>query len=264
MIGSRLSAARYNEFLRRVHALARRSDITLDVREVLRRSGYALPFVQLNVGAGRPVQLLVSGGFHGDEPAGVYAALACAERLAATGGPVGALVLPCANPMGFLAASRSNDIGYDLNRTFGQDPAPRETELVREAIRGRSFACALDLHEDSDADGFYVYEHARSPGAVLAPALVQRVRSANFPIHTGTSVEGYDLHDGCVVPKEETVSELVGFFSVYVYEFHTAQSLTTETPSHLPLAARVAMQLEAFDELVARLVARFTPPPAQR
>lgn len=252
MNGAQFSAASYSDLVHRARALAQRSNVTLEVIEVVRRSGYALPFLQLRVGAQRPQQMLLSAGFHGDEPAGICAAFECAERLAALDCPLGALVLPCTNPTGFSAGRRCNDIGYDLNRTFGQQPAPRETEIVREAIAGRSFACTLDLHEDDDADGFYIYEHVRAPELTLGPAMVARVRAAGFPIHSGNEVEGYSMHAGCVFPKEETTSETIGFFSIFLFDYHTPHSMTTETPVRLPLAARVAMHVTAFEEVLER------------
>jgi len=246
------SPERYNDVIRRVRALAQRHRVTVEVLDVLRHGGYALPFLQLHVGADRPKQMLISGGTHGDEPAGVYAALECAQRLADADCRLGAVVLPCTNPTGFVAATRRNDIGYDLNRTFGQHPAPHETQLVRRALAGRTFACTLDLHEDDDADGFYVYEHVAPVDLTLGPAIVRRVRAAGFPIHSSDTVEGYGMQDGCVVPKEEKTSELVGFLSVYLFDFHTAQSLTTETPTALSMQSRIAMHLEAFNAILTR------------
>ncbi len=251
MLDTAFVLARMTRLVSRVQALARQPNVEVTVLDVLRRSGHALPLLMVTVGAGRKRTVLISAGLHGDESAGVDAAVACISRFASDDCALGALVLPCINPYGFCAGIRSNDIGYDLNRTFGQDPAPIEIALVREALGGRHFAFTLDLHEDEDADGFYVYEHTRA-GRELGPAMVARVRAAGYPIHSGAAVEGYVMNDGCVVPKEERTSEIVGFFSVYLFDYHTDHSLTTETPTRLPQRSRAAMQELAVDEAIDR------------
>src|SRR4030088_3414433 len=91
------SPERYNDVIRRARALAQRHRVTVETIDVLRRGGYALPFLQLHVGAERPKQMLISGGSHGDEVAGVYAALECAQRLADADCRLGALIFPCTN-----------------------------------------------------------------------------------------------------------------------------------------------------------------------
>lgn len=197
--------------------------------------------------------MLLSAGLHGDEPAGVYAALQAARRLAQPKCPVGATIFPCMNPWGFAAGTRRNDVGYDLNRTFGQDPAPQETELVRQALTAARFAVTLDMHEDDDADGYYVYEHVQRETAALCPKMVRRVRASGLPVHTATAVEGYHMSDGCVVPKDEHTSELIGFFSVFLFDFHTGHSITTETPTRLPLGVRVTMHMLSLETIIEAL-----------
>lgn len=252
MLDTAFVLSRMTQLVRRVRALEEDRYVEVTVLDVLRRSGHALPLLMVAVGAARARSVLISAGLHGDEAAGVDAAVACIRRFASDDCPFGALVLPCINPYGLCAGIRTNDIGYDLNRTFGQDPAPVETAVVREALQGRRFALTVDLHEDEDADGFYVYEHTRG-GGPLAPALVARVRAAGYPIHSGADVEGYIMNDGCVVPKDERTSEIVGFFSVYLFDYHTDRSVVTETPTRLPQGVRAAMHELAVEKAIESL-----------
>ena len=194
----------------------------------------------------------VSAGLHGDEPAGIEAVLQFFER--ASPPPIDVVAFPCLNPTGVIAGTRRNDLGMDLNRTFGQERAPHETELVRSALAGKRFDCGIDLHEDVEARGFYLYEHVRGERRPLGTAVVAAIRAAGMPINDAPSIEGRTLFDGCVEPAEETLSATVGFYSIYLFDRHADLTLVPESPGLLPLPARVAMHLGAIDTVVASLV----------
>ena len=242
----------YTRVVARADEIAKRTGATLRVLDVLRRGGYALPFLMLRAGPVSGPQVCLSAGLHGDEPAGVEALLAFFERDGA-GPQIGVTAFPCINPTGFVAGTRRNDIGIDLNRTFGQDPAPQETDLVRRALAGARFDCCIDLHEDPEAKGFYVYEHVRGDHRALGPRIVDAVRTIGLPINDAPMVEGRALINGCVEPAEESLSPLVGFFSVYLFDRHSDHTLVPESTPLLPMAARVAMHLATIDTVRAAL-----------
>lgn len=248
-----VSIARYTELVKRIATLGRRASVAVDVLDVLRRSGRALPFFRLRLGKSSGPQLCLTAGIHGDEPGGVEAVLQFCERRAGADGSLGVTAFPCLNPTGYIAGTRRNDVGYDLNRTFGQDPAPIETELLRQALAGRRFEFALDVHEDVDGQGFYLYEHMRGPQTAIGPLVVRRVRAAGFPIQGGDDVEGRALHNGCVAPDVEATSPTVGFLSIYMFTFHSDHTMVTESSAKLPLPARAAMHLTALDTIVESL-----------
>ena len=196
--------------------------------------------------------MTVSAGLHGDEPAGVEAVLQFFERPSPP--PIVVVAFPCLNPTGVIAGTRRNDLGMDLNRTWGQERAPQETELVRSALADRRFDCGIDLHEDVEARGFYLYEHVRGDRRPLGPQVVAAIRATGMPINDASSIEGRTLVDGCVEPAEETLSATVGFYSIYLFDRHADLTLVPESPGLLPLPARVAMHLGAIDTAVASLV----------
>lgn len=244
-----VSIARYTDLVKRVDSLRRGAGVTIDVLEVLRRSGHALPFFRLRFGPSGGPQLCLTAGIHGDEPGGVEALLQFCERRAADGA-VGVTAFPCLNPTGYIGGTRRNDLGYDLNRTLGQDPAPIETELLRQGLAGRRFDFALDVHEDVDAQGFYLYEHVRGSRQAIGARVVDRVHASGFPIQGGAEVEGRALHHGCVAPDVEVTSPIIGFLSVYLFTFHSDHTMVTESIGKLPLPARAAMHLAALDAIV--------------
>lgn len=245
-----LRIGRYTEILRRLDAIGKREGVILSVLDELRRSGYALPFCMLRSGPATGPQLCVSAGLHGDEPAGVEALLAFFERPMLP--DVGITAFPCANPTGFIAGTRTNDLGIDLNRTFGQERGPQETELVRWALEAQRFACGIDLHEDHEANGFYLYEHVRRVPDVCAQ-VVAAVRAIGLPISDAPSVEDRALVGGCVAPAEERLSPLVGFFSIFLFDRHSDHTLVPESTPTLPMPARVAMHHAALDTVIATL-----------
>jgi murein peptide amidase A len=246
-----IAIRRYTEIVRRIDALRSGGRTNVVVLDVLRRAGYALPFFELTAGPSDGPQLALSAGVHGDEPAGIEALLAFFERPALPA--IGVTAFPCLNPTGFIAGTRRNDIGLDLNRTWGQEIGPQEIELVRAALAGRRFDSGVDLHEDIEARGFYLYEHVRGNRQALGPRIVAAVRAAGMPINDAASIEGRALVNGSVEPAEETLSPLVGFYSIYLFDRHCDHTLVPESPGLLPLPARVAMHLTAIDTVIDSL-----------
>ncbi|MBV8170374.1 MAG: M14 family metallocarboxypeptidase [Candidatus Eremiobacteraeota bacterium] len=244
-----LSPQRYQQVIDRLDEIGQRPGVRLDVIDVVRRSGYALPFFRVRTEQSVGTTICLSAGIHGDEPAGVEALLSFFERPQLPRAAITAL--PCINPIGYIANTRRTDVGIDLNRTFGQDGAPRETELARQALSGTRFQAGIDLHEDTEARGFYLYEHVRDGRAPIGERIVASVRATGLPISDAPTVEGRALVDGCVEPAEETLSPLVGFFSIYLFDRHSDHTLVPESPAILPMSARVAMHLAAIDSLLS-------------
>ena len=65
--------------------------------------------------------------------------------------------LPCLNPWGFVHNSRNDEGGIDLNRIWDNHHHPLLSRIV-ERIQGQSFLLSVNLHEDYDANGIYLYE----------------------------------------------------------------------------------------------------------
>lgn len=107
--------------------------------------------------------VLISGGFHGDEISGPWGIV---EYLEENGYPskVNATFLPLVNPTGFVLSRRANFWGDDPNNGYVKANAPGERssiedEMLKENISFLSLAgrdAYIALHED-DQDKFYIY-----------------------------------------------------------------------------------------------------------
>lgn len=49
-------------------------------------------------------------------------------------------------------------MGIDLNRRFGSENPPEEVSIIQSALEVRQFDLYIDLHEDVEGEGFYLYE----------------------------------------------------------------------------------------------------------
>lgn len=246
------SLGRYARLIARIDTLQQKPGIEVEVLAVLRRTGYALPLLRVRATARSPHLAFVGAGIHGDEPAGPHAVVDLLERFDPNTAPCGIFALPCLNPGGFIYETRENELGYDLNRTFGQDPAPAETVAARAAVAGEHFDCVIDLHEDSDAAGCYVYEHVRGREPI-APEIVKALRARGYPIQPGERIEQYALRDGCVEEADESTGPHTGYIGLYLFEGFTDRALTPETPSALPLPVRVDMHRTAIETALRAL-----------
>lgn len=104
-----------------------------------------------NLGAN--FNIVVIGGIHGDEPAGICAAL----ELFAKEYPASQMltIIPCANPTGYTRNTRENGKGEDINRQFDDDRLQAEERVLRDIV-GQADVL-ITLHEDDVHDGCYVY-----------------------------------------------------------------------------------------------------------
>ena len=122
---------------------------------------YPIHRVSLEDGLDRKKRILITGGIHGDEPAGPASVLRFLERdntyLLQR---FKFLILPCINPHGYVHNTRENKRGVDLNRSF-EETDIAEINFVKEAIEGQRFDFCIDFHEDWEAKGVYLYEAQR-------------------------------------------------------------------------------------------------------
>ena len=210
---------------------------------------YPLFKVLLGSETGDRKNILITGGIHGDEPAGVEATLRFLERdNTALLRRFRFWVIPCINPYGYVHDTRGNREGADINRSFATDEVP-EACMVKRAIGQTRFSFAIDFHEDCDATGFYLYEGKRDK-QYIGPRIAAIVKTIG------------SMDDDDSGESEELIGE--GVYEVaqqwgvqglapYLLRFNAEHVFISETPTMWPLEQRSALHLAVLDTVLLRL-----------
>jgi protein MpaA len=205
----------------------------LDLPRITLR-GYHRP----HPGAAR--NIYVGTGIHGDEPSGP---LAIIELLRQNLWPKANLwLVPCVNPTGFRRNTRENDQGIDLNRDYRSLATPEISAHARWLQQQPPFDLSLLLHEDWEANGFYVYELNPENHPSLAEPIIEAVR-ALCPIETAEVVDTFTCKDGIIRPLVNPEERPQWAEAIYLIANKSRQSYTLETPSDFPLRFRVQAHL---------------------
>ncbi len=156
----------YDDIVRRVEGL---SQPHVQRRVLGDVEGHPVFGVTLSSGDAELPTALIIGGTHGDEPAGVEAALAFLSR--DLGPWLDALrfeVIPCFNPYGYVHNTRHTRQDVDINWAYKRDDVP-EIQVVRTFLAGRRFVFVVDFHEDwESATSSSVAESLLAAGVVSA------------------------------------------------------------------------------------------------
>ncbi len=179
----------------------------------------------------------LSTGVHGDEPAGPLAVQRMIEEDLFPD-DAECWVLPCLNPTGFALNRRETAAGIDLNRDY-QNPQSGEVQTqVRWLENKGRFDCAVCLHEDWEAKGFYLYAVNPKNIPCVSEAIVDAVRPV-FPIDRSAEIEGFPACDGIIRPPVNPLGPSIWPETLYLTKHHTDLGYTLESSSDFPLANRV-------------------------
>ena len=155
-------------------------------------------------GGGDYFRVGLFAGLHGDETAGVFAAVRFLQELAqrpelARGYEV--YVYPLCNPSGFEDGTRHSRSGRDLNREFWLGSREPEVALLEQQIRTLRFDGLISLHADDDSPGLYAFalgaqitQHVVEPALQAAEKIIPRNGDAtidNFTARNGLIRKGY-------------------------------------------------------------------------
>jgi murein peptide amidase A len=182
-------------------------------------------------------RLYFSTGIHGDEPAGP---LAIRHLLREELWPrdLDLWVMPCLNPEGFKLRRRTSVEGIDLNRDY-REPKTRAVQAhIRWLERQPCFDVAVCLHEDWEAQGFYLYE--LNPDRQPSPAeRVIKAVSGCCPIDRSTAIDGWPARDGIIRPQIDPVDRPEWPEAIHLLSHRTRHTFTLEAPSDFGLPIRV-------------------------
>jgi len=192
----------------------------------------------------------LSGGIHGDEPAGPQALLELLKE-GCFDDRFHWLICPVLNPAGMARGTRENEEGVDLNRDY----CLQETKEVRAHIawleRQDVPEVFLSLHEDWESRGFYFYEINLTGKGEWYRKMIE----AASPYFGPELEEVIDEHEvtapGWIFHSEHPDLPEGWPEAIYMAKRGCPLSLTFETPSSAALATRVSCQRKLVREVVA-------------
>jgi len=232
----------YKDLIRRWRKIARPAGLALT--PFVNQASHELYYLEpRKARTGKAVYL--SAGIHGDEVASTAGLLHWAEQNPAALSELDLLIFPCLNPWGLTHNVRLNHRGRDLNRDFQNRHIPFVRKW-RRVIGSRRFDLALNLHEDYDAQGVYIYELSQHP-----PFLAERVLKALSPIIPPDQRRTIDVSraKNGVIRRKITLAEFEDFGlpeAIYLHFHHSDATLTIETPSEFSLFDRVRAMARAI------------------
>ena len=233
----------YDAVVRRVEAVS-----GVDVQILGEVDG--LPVLRVSAGKGDAPVVYINGGTHGDEPARAAAARApLAGEWDRWADRVRFEVIPCLCPWSYVHNARLNAQEVDVNWAFLRDDVP-EIEILKGFVEGRVFAGVIDLHEDWESSGFYLYEMFGDRGP-LGRAMVARVAQV-CPINKQSEIEDEVAVNGVIHPNMEVSRRKYGEgIPIALYQRgHTGHLVTAESPTTQPMDVRVAAHLAAIEVMV--------------
>jgi len=194
-------------------------------------------------------RVYLSAGIHGDEPAGP---LAVRELFVRRCWPAALelCVCPCLNPTGMALNRRENAAGADLNRDYRDRRTPEVRAHTAWLERQPAFDVVICLHEDWEAQGFYLYELNPDERPSAAEQVVAAVAEV-CPVDNSPVIDGRPARGGIIRPKVDLAGRPDWPEAFYLQAHKTRHGYTLEAPSDFPLAMRVAALMRAVGVIAA-------------
>lgn len=183
-------------------------------------------------------RIYLSAGIHGDEPAPPQALL---EMLRAGDFDDRAnwFICPVLNPVGLARGTREDGAQRDLNRDYKDRQSLEVRAHIAWLERQPRFDLTLCLHEDWEAQGFYLYELNPTARTSLASDIIAAVKAV-IPIEPATIIDEREVAEpGIIRPISDPLLRENWPEAIYLRRFHTTLCYTVETPSGLPLTQRI-------------------------
>ena len=224
------------------------------------RKGESYPLIRAMAGSPWAPRVVITAGVHGDEPAGVFAAIQfLRERIVPLSRSFAIEVYPCINPAGFEANSRHCSGSVDLNRRFSERSRQPEVRAFLDAFDRTRTPCemVIDLHqcishsEDETGEEYeraYLYNSAPR-GDTVAKKMIAAIPKRN--VYRSPEMDGLPCRDGIIETYDVGRSNEYGRRSdLEQFLYHSGRSnrcITLETPGEWPVRRSISVFLRAID-----------------
>jgi len=185
--------------------------------------------------------IYLSAGIHGDEAAGVEGLARWAEVNLRQLSSLPLIFFPCLNPWGLIHNSRNSQSGDDLNRSWGGS-GNLLTSTVQNRIRGMSFQLSLNLHEDYEGNGVYLYELTRGRAHPSLGEIILKSAAKIIVPDSRELIDGRKAKDGIIRPRPRNILPDEMPEALFLFKQHADQSYTLETPSEFDFQGRADAQ----------------------
>lgn len=184
----------------------------------------------------------ISAGIHGDEPASVWALYSWFEMQSESHNELSFMIFPCLNPFGLINNIRFDSDGDDLNRSWGSTEKSLISQII-ERTKPFSFSMAINLHEDYDANGIYLYESL--DGKMRDDLALQILTSGSkyIPVDSRKKIEGRWSKNGIIRPSPSSLPKEGLPEAAFLQRGKAKRTLVLETPSEYDLRQRIKAQV---------------------
>lgn len=207
-----------------------------------------------------PVQgsnILISSGFHGDEPAPCWSILRVLEKSKTLLKRCNISFLPCVNPTGFQNNKRENVLGEDSNRGFlpykGRSTSTEGNYLLQNqgTLKHLSSDAFMSMHESNKNTKFYICS-VRIPNETyeIEKLLVNKA-SEYFGILDNEMIKRDK--ENILITNGITNTVVEDTFEKYLSKNGTPYSFCTETPTKEDFYKRVWLNMELIKTLICWL-----------
>ena len=191
------------------------------------------PFISLHTHSKlAKYNVVINSGAHGTEVMGIRVMLKfMSEFNKELLGYYNFILFPVVNPSGYAYNRRKNNKNQYGNNGFNQKDEKNLTEeakLIKEAIPQR-IDLFIDLHSDSDKNGFYIYERKRPNSKSLAELSLKELRKNKIPILEAGTVYYEKCINGVVISPIKD-----GSMDDSMFQRGANYSLCLEIPGKIP------------------------------
>jgi protein MpaA len=196
--------------------------------------------------SGQGYKFGIFAGIHGDEPAGVLAALELSRWAAERPDELRDFELhffPLCNPTGYNLGTRHNQNGLDLNREFWFGSLEPEVVFLESELRRERYDGIIALHSDDECDGCYGFvSGALLSEHLLRPALAEA--NHHLPCCPQPIIDGFVADQGII--REG----YLGILSGPPEQRPRPMEIVFETPALAPLNHQVEATVVAVKHML--------------